>query len=95
MAAGLPGGLDDVMLHMGETRSELRLVDQGGNRLYLNTEERQAFLAAAREQDRRHPIAFPGKQPRIGASNINQPLHSEADMCLAYICLICPQPVTF
>ena len=39
---------------MGETRSEMRLVDQGGNRLYLNAEERQAFLAAAREQDRIH-----------------------------------------
>lgn len=37
---------------MAENRSEMRLFDTRGNRLYLDAEERQAFLAAAREQER-------------------------------------------
>ncbi len=37
---------------MRKTRSEMRLFDIKGNRLYLDAEERRAFLAAAREQER-------------------------------------------
>jgi integrase/recombinase XerD len=37
---------------MAENRSEMRLFDPRGNRLYLDAEERQTFLAAAREQER-------------------------------------------
>lgn len=40
-----------IMLHVTETRSEMRLFDQSGNRLYLDAQERQAFLKAAREQE--------------------------------------------
>ena len=36
---------------MAENRSEMRLFDRGGNRLYLDAEEGQAFLAVAREQE--------------------------------------------
>ena len=41
-----------IVLHMIETRSEMRLLDPSGNRLYLDAEERQAFLLVAREQER-------------------------------------------
>ena len=31
----------------------MRLFDQGGNRLYLDEEERQTFIAAVRDQERK------------------------------------------
>ena len=44
---------------MAENRSEMRLFDPRGNRLYLDAEERQAFLAAAREQERTETLRGP------------------------------------
>ena len=44
--------IPSIMLHVTETRSEMRLFDTQGNRLYLDAEERQAFLKTARQQER-------------------------------------------